>query len=63
MFLDYSASGLVGDASTFVHVNNFHDKVTGFAPIAEVFVPEPSTALLLGAGLAALGMRCRRRRG
>jgi hypothetical protein len=50
IFFDVPQLGLVGPA-------NF----TGFAPAQRTAIPEPATAVLLGTGLVALGIRRRRR--
>ena len=66
-FVDYDASGQIGDASNFVSSTFLANNLDDVAPLSALGgpkpVPEPMTLALLGAGIAAVaGLRARRRR-
>jgi hypothetical protein len=65
-FMDYSTTGLVGNANNFVSNNFFKNSLDDIAPLigeggTKQLVPEPSTLLLLASGFAALGCGASRR--
>jgi hypothetical protein len=71
LFLDYSASGLVSDASNFTATPFLADFLDDVAPLVGAgrtgggSVPEPTTVALIGLGLVGIGLmglRSRRRK-